>query len=301
MIIKYIRTFLPSSLKWFIKFIFSPKYHVKILINDIRSYFGKKYGDKKIIFVAGYPKSGTTWVENFISNLPGYSPRSLSGSKEMIRHHHLPKSAFTKMPKYGYSSIKTHILPYSKNINILLNHNINKIIVMYRDPRDIAISQYHHVLKTNPWLATDKFYEDYNKMDKNDAIQHSIDMVLIDYSSWVKGWLDIEKNHSEIECMTIKYEDLRSNSPEVFKKILKFYGVDLNDYVFNKILTYSNKEASNNIFSTLSSLNPGTKSTKRTGKSGEWITEMNSVHKKCFKDSVGDLLIELGYEKDHDW
>ena len=301
MIIKYIRNYLPNSVKALIKVIFSPKYHMNIMINDTRSFFGKKYGDKKVIFVAGYPKSGTTWVENFISNLPGYSPRILGGSKEMIRHHHLPKSAFKKLQKFSYSSIKTHILPYSKNINILLNHNINKIIVMYRDPRDIAISQYHHVLKNNPWLATDKFYEDYTKMNKNDAIQHSIDMVLIDYSSWVEGWLEIEKNHSEIECMTIKYEDLRSNSSEIFKKILAFYGVDLNDKAFNKILAYSNKEVSNNIFSTLSSLNPGTKSTKRTGKSGEWISEMNSLHKQCFKDSVGDLLIELGYEKNHDW
>ena len=301
MIIKYIRNYLPNSVKVLIKVIFSPKYHMNIMINDTRSFFGKKYGDKKVIFVAGYPKSGTTWVENFISNLPGYSPRILGGSKEMIRHHHLPKSAFKKLQKFSYSSIKTHILPYSKNINILLNHNINKIIVMYRDPRDIAISQYHHVLKTNPWLATDKFYEDYTKINKHSAIQHSIDMVLFDYSSWVKGWLDIEKNHSEIECMTIKYEDLRSNPSETFKKILMFYGVDLNDSAFNKTLMYSNKTASNNIFSTLSSLNPGTKSTKRTGKSGEWMTEMSSVHKKCFKDSVGDLLIELGYEKNRDW
>jgi len=52
---------------------------------------------------------------------------------------------------------------------------------------------------------------------------------------------------------------------------------------------------------TLSSLNPGTKSTKRKGQKGEWKIEMNAKHKKYFKDKAGYLLIELGYEDNYDW
>ena len=295
------RVYIPAPLKSLIKIIFSPKYYLLIFFNDLRSLFGNKFGNVKIIFVAGYPKSGTTWVENFISNIPGYSPRILNGSRDMIRHHHLPKDAFNKIPNYGYSAIKTHILPYSKNIDVLIQAGINKVVVMYRDPRDIAISQYYHVLKENPWLASDQFYEDYTKMNKSSAIQHSIDMVLFDYDSWVKGWLSVEKNNSDIDCMVIKYEDLRLNSTQIFKKLLFFYGIELEDNLFNKMFISSDKKISTNFIDTFTSLNPGTKSTKRKGQEGEWKMEMNSEHKKYFKDKAGDLLIELGYEDDYDW
>ena len=144
-----------------INILISPLYFSRISINNIRSYFGKNFGDTHIIFVAGYPKSGATWIENFISNIPGYSPRNLSGSKEIIRFHNLPKEAFNDFPKYSFSSVKTHVSPDSKNIEILLNKGIKKILIVYRDPRDIAISQYHHIYKNNPWRRTDPFYADY--------------------------------------------------------------------------------------------------------------------------------------------
>jgi len=63
-------------------------------MNDIRAFFGHVPGKSRIIFVAGYPKSGTTWVENFISSIPEYNPRVLAGSGEMIWYHTLPADTF---------------------------------------------------------------------------------------------------------------------------------------------------------------------------------------------------------------
>ena len=44
------------------------------------------------------------------------------------------------------------------NLLILKKANVKKILVMYRDPRDVAVSNYYHVLKSNPWNKSDKFY-----------------------------------------------------------------------------------------------------------------------------------------------
>ena len=79
------------------------------------SAFGSSFGEENILFVAGYPKSGTTWVENFISNIPGYNPRELNGDPEIIRLQNLPDDAFKWFPKSGYSSIKTHTNPNENN------------------------------------------------------------------------------------------------------------------------------------------------------------------------------------------
>jgi hypothetical protein len=287
-------------IKTIVKIFFFPKYYFKIFKNDLRALLGKNFGVTKTIFIAGYPKSGTTWAENFVSNIPGYNPRVLFGSKEIIRSHNLPYNAFKMIPSFGHSAIKTHILPDYKNIKILQDNKINKVIIMFRDPRDIAVSQYYHVLKNNPWLKTDSFYADYTKMRKSEALQHSIDIIVSDFALWVKGWLNTKEKNIELECMIIKYEDLILNPESVFKNLLDFYGIILNDIEFNKVILKSNKK-SKSILSLLFHNNLGSKSTKRKGVCGEWKKELNSKHKDSIKNNLGDLLIELGYEYDKEW
>ena len=41
--------------------------------------------------------------------------------------------------------------------------------------------------------------------------------------------------------------------------------------------------------------------TFRKGESGEWKQHFTAEHKQLFKEAAGDLLIQLGYEKDNDW
>ena len=66
---------LPPILKLPIKIALRPFFYLRRLKNDLLSILGVRFGETNILFVAGYPKSGTTWVENFISNIPGYNPR----------------------------------------------------------------------------------------------------------------------------------------------------------------------------------------------------------------------------------
>ena len=37
------------------------------------------------------------------------------------------------------------------------------------------------------------------------------------------------------------------------------------------------------------------------GQIGAWKTEFTENHKKLFKEIAGQLLIDLGYEKDYNW
>ena len=41
--------------------------------------------------------------------------------------------------------------------------------------------------------------------------------------------------------------------------------------------------------------------TYRKGVIGDWVNHFTDDHRAAFKDVAGDLLIELGYEGDHDW
>lgn len=288
----------PYPIKVLLKMMFAPKYYFQIIKNDLTAFMGRTPGKTKILFVAGYPKSGTTWVENFISHLPGYNPRVLGGDQEFLRYHELSPNAFERIPMHGYSAIKTHINPSKRNIDILIKNGINKVLVMYRDPRDIVVSNYYYVLKSNPWKPEDPFYADYTKMSKEEALTHTLNMVINNYGEWVQGWKKIANDNSGIDCLFLRYEDLLNNPRESFEKILSFYGVTLSEIQFNKLILASEHKIYK-IFPV--SLMPGGRSTKRKGMSGEWISELNEEQKKLFKEKIGKLLVELEYEKNIEW
>jgi hypothetical protein len=48
-------------------------------------------------------------------------------------------------------------------------------------------------------------------------------------------------------------------------------------------------------------IDPERSPTFRRGQVGGWREHFSAEHKRLFKETAGDLLIRLGYEKDHDW
>jgi hypothetical protein len=49
------------------------------------------------------------------------------------------------------------------------------------------------------------------------------------------------------------------------------------------------------------SIDPSRSPTFRRGQIGGWREEFTAEHKALFKEVAGDILIELGYERDHRW
>jgi len=49
------------------------------------------------------------------------------------------------------------------------------------------------------------------------------------------------------------------------------------------------------------SINPQKSPTFRSGKVGGWRGEFTEEHKRLFKETAGDLLVQLGYEENADW
>ena len=277
--------------KLFIRFLLSPLYFSRIFLNDLKAFFGIYSYSYKYIFIAGYPKSGTTWVENFISRIPGYNPRVLFGDADILRRHDLPVDTFSKIPYFGYSAIKTHINPSADNIQILKKEGINKLVVMYRDPRDIIVSNYYHVKSFNPWKITDPEYANYSSLDRDDALMHSTNLILDDFCDWVFGWKDIASSGT-LDCLFVSYEDLRKNPLKSFDKILNFYDIPHNSELINSLMAKSNTRR----FKGPSGFEPGAKSTHREGKSGSWADELSRCHIDFINKKIGNCLTKLGYK-----
>ena len=236
-------------------------------------------------------------MENFISHIPGYNPRILGGSKDIIRQHNLPSEAFKTIPSYSYSAIKTHITPDERNIDVLRANGILKVLVMYRDPRDIIVSNYYHVLKDNPWMPDDPAYADYTEMSKEEALSHSMWLIVNDFCSWVEGWRRVPERYPGMQCLFVTYEELRTDPGQVFRNILTFFRIDMDDAVLEAVMRTSDTEPS----SQPTGIEPGKRSTRRKGVIGGWREELSDQQKHYIKQQAGQYLVQLGYERNLEW
>ena len=218
------KTIIKIKLYFFKKIILNPKlvfirifYFLKRFFFDFFFLFKKKY-KFNIIFIAGMPMSASTKVKNMCGLIPGYFSRYTPIPYHIDINQGITSSAFRYCPSWSYSMFKTHLNPNLEYIDIIKKNNVKKVVVTYRDLRDVAIARYHRLMKF-PKKKGDPNYVEYDKMEKSDAINHSIEVVAKDFIKWVNGWIEISKNNDNF-VLLIKFEDLIKNTEVEFSKIL---------------------------------------------------------------------------------
>ncbi len=289
-----------------LKIVLNPKltlifisYEIKKIFYDMLFIFIKKY-KFKIIFLAGMPMSATTKVKNMCGMIPGYFTRYSPMPYNIRINQNISNSAFNYTPSWSYTLFKTHLNPSLENIDIIKKNGVEKVIVTYRDLRDVVVARYHRLLKF-PKKRNDPNFSEYNLIKKSDAINDSIEVVSRDYINWINGWFEIANNENDF-VLFIKFEDLIINPKEEFKKILHFYEIDLNEKFIEKICknTEGNKDMITNLNE--SRILPWALSSNfRSGKIGNWrseFTEENLIHAKKL---LGESLIKLKYENSLNW
>ena len=271
-------------------------YLIYSYLNDLKFLFKTKYRNKKI-FIAGMPMSATTYIKNMVGLIPDYKSRLMPMPFQVRNDQDISNSAFIFTPSWSYSIFKTHLRPKETNLEILKKNNINKIIVSYRDPRDVAISRYHRLIKFPKKKHESHSEIDYNNVSKNKAINHSIRVVCKDLIPWVHGWLNISKS-KKFNIHFCKYEDLISNPKEEFKKILNFYEITLSENIIDNIILKT-KGKSNMVTNIIKGrFQPMALSSNfRRGGIGYWKTEFSQENLELFNSLSGDVLEKLNYEK----
>ena len=265
------------------------------LKNDLLSRLGFYDYNYRILFIAGLAKSGSSWVGNMLASIPGYNLRSINDPKGVAGETDICDPIFSSLPKNGYSVMKLHTRFSEENFQIIRKYT-PKFIVTYRDLRDMSVSRYFHII-VDP---KHRHYDLYNRLTREEGILHSIDVVEKTYVSWVKNWIDASYRYKDM-ILAIKYEDLIQNTFDTIKRILEFYDFKLSeDFIRSLAATKITKNT--DLGSALKKDLPGRlRKTARKGVVGDWVNYFNDKQKKRFKAIAGDLLIELGYEKDLNW
>ena len=195
-----------------------------------------------------------------------------------------------KMGQYATAHI-----PYSKLMaDLLLEMGIRSLLIT-RDPRDVVVSHAHYVAQTPHHFL----FEYYRSLTASERIMKSIigvghissnGPVLLDiYERFrsVQGWYSQPLNYSTKFESLVRPQGGGSQDLQIgeINNIACHLGVWIDPAKTKRIGTQ--------IF--------GGTSTFRKGKIGGWQFNFSEEHKDAFKEIAGQLLIELGYEKDFDW
>lgn len=170
-------------------------------------------------------------------------------------------------------------------------HRLNYFI--YRDPRDMLVSQVFFATDMHAEHGMHQFYKSLPGFSERLKIaitgidRDGLYMVSVRqrYAS-VFEWL--EQPH----VMCIRYEDLINHRDATLDAMLD--EVESTEYK----IPVSRQKA---LAVLVEAIRPKKSRTFRSGKTGGWREHFTEENKNLFKDVAGDLLIELGYEKNNDW
>ena len=309
-------------------------YVLKRILYDIYFLFFKDKYKYKIIFLAGLPMSATTKLKNMCGRVNGYFSRRNPTPEKIWLNQDISNETFKYCPSWSYSLLKTHLNPKDENIKIIKNNNVKKVIVSYRDLRDVVVARYYRLLSFPKKENEPNFLKknlQYKNINKSDAINDCIDIVATEYTRWIFGWFDIASKYKNF-VMFCKFENLISEPKKEFKKInrrataiifsammvglklglsiggalvtkiLDFYEISLEDVEINKIVEDTEGKKNMHInFGEAKILPWALSSNFRSGKIGNWKKEFDSSNIDRFKKTCGKSLIRLGYEKDMNW
>jgi hypothetical protein len=234
------------------------------------------------VYIVSYPKSGSTWFRFLIANaikLHYNINREVNffTIKDIIPGVENRQNMNTKGP-FGISE-----LPRILRSHASFNPYFRRVILLVRDPRDVMISYYYHLLN-------------YKIINQSSGLSDFIYNQSYGIHSWKKhteSWLPKEEKAGKI-LKLVRYEDLKKNTEIELNKILDLLGISIDKELLHLTIEASSitkmKESENKH---LHYLNPETLFVRKAKSTqGE---ELKEKDKEYIENIAFKLLSELGY------
>lgn len=241
----------------------------------------------QILFIAGMPKSGTTWLAQLLEELPGYGKRPFLDTDRCSERHDVCDEVFESVRAFPGSILKLHTEAKPRNLEVIERQGL-RTIVMFRDLRDQCVSNYFHVMAD----PTHRRHDRYLAMSKDDGLRDTAEITLTEYRDWITGWLPLPESKPE-RFHAVRYEDLRADPVDVLQRVLAFYDMQVESADCKGIVE---SVAERTRFGLRASDLRRGKSTARKGKVGGWREELPEDVSARFTEEAGDLLAEMGYD-----
>jgi hypothetical protein len=268
------------------------------------------------IFLVSYPKSGSTWVRFLLGNLvnPNDCITFANVERRVPDIYAASKLTLKKTPRPRL--IKSHEC---------FDPRYRRVIYIVRDPRDVALSAYHHDRKgknipdefpldkyiTTRFMKTDEYFGTWGEhagswlVNSRNILEISRlkNGFLGTMGSWgenVMSWLGA-RGHDR-EFLLVRYEDLLEDTPREMSRISEFLGLQRpSPEQIAKAVELSSAENMRKLEAAQSDQWVTTKHSRkdipfvRSAKSGGWQQELSSVSVTEIESAWGPVMRLLGY------
>jgi hypothetical protein len=249
--------------------------------------------DKKNVIIAGYPKSGTTWLSRLVAELIVCPLKGDWGFENLTPPYSEGLGRISE-----YQCFKSH--HSFEELSKVSELSIHKIIYIVRDPRDVVISGVHYFqffpsflnfLKIDPVRRF--FYRFTSNKEKKKQMIKAVLNGDETINQWLRSsWRSHYESYQKDNVLLVKYEDLLKTPYRECNRINNFIGVPVKkDHIAECIHVQSFQNRKNEKMS----MNQGRfRILLRKGSSGYWKEEFSDLEVDLFKNAFKDL--KMPYE-----
>ena len=244
------------------------------------------------------PKSGSHLIIQVLQGLtkigpfvnPGFPPVNRTEDNQQLSDKGILANIDQMKPGdigYGYLSSNQQYIQ-------ALNRPGMASVFVYRDPRDMIISHIFYAIEIFEDHGMHRYYsENLKTMEErinaaiNGVNENGLELINVKarYDSY-QDWL------SQPQILSLRFEDLIVQKDIALNQLLNF----LEEKGFK-----SGLERNQAIGLLASAIAPNKSGTFRKGKPGNWLEHFTQGNIDNFKESTGDLLVQLGYESNNEW
>lgn len=243
------------------------------------------------VYLTSYPRSGNTWTRFLLGNLLNPDDPASFVNIE------------ARVPEIYFNP--DHVLRNLPRPRLLKSHeafhpNYPRVIYIVRDPRDVAVSFYHHNVKAGV-IADDYPMDEFIR----GFIAAEYDSRWGSWADNVMSWMAMRQGRSSF--LLLRYEDMQEDTPRELFKIARF----LQDAGFPNIATSSERLAQAVELSTPERMRAMEKQQSRQNhqlrrtrqdkpfirgaKSGGWQSDLSPRSVELIESEWGSIMQTLGY------
>lgn len=262
-----------------------------------RPFFTDNSRPRNPVIANSFPKSGTHLIIQILEPLPklrdwGYF---LPSSPSFSLKERCGGTMASRISVMANNELAGAHLYYSEAAEEALA-KLNAVhYFIYRDLRDVALSESYYLYCMNKWHRLHSVYK--NMHDEKDRLRFAIEgdragLLPCDYDDIGTRFRKYMLWISKPEVFAIKFEDLIGPEQEKHIRAMVEHHWSATGQQYD-LETYQQRAIEN--------VNPERSHTFRTGKKGKWEQSFDDELRSIFKQYAGQLMIDLGYEHDLNW
>ena len=265
-------------------------------------------------YLMGFPKAGTHLLVSLFQPFAQPMPPTLLHAREWVGtfDHHSWSTEWLDVERQMYylgqlrpgHYYKGHC-GYTESLERFLWFSGVAFVFIYRDLRDVCVSQLHHIRDDNDvWTHPDK--ELYREMSESDALAAIITGInrpdggrfdgIVERWALYAPWLGIDW------ICPVRYEDAISDLEGTAERLIE-YGINRLGRIFGLQVHAPGPGLADMVEQMAAAArDTGKSATFRRGGSGHWREYFTPRHVALFKEHDPDnWLVRLGYEDSPDW